>query len=198
MVVSRERRRAPDRSRQLRSLVSVAVAALGAAFLATSDSAAGVSHFFYDTSGRLIGVTSSTSHVKAYTYDPADNRTNFKLVPGAWSPTGQTLSNGQAMLQDQLLTSASGAYVLRLQSDGNVIFATTSPDSLVWASDTFAKMGAYLVMQTDGNLVLLNAQLNPIWASDTFGNPGATFVVQDDGKIAIYAQNGSKIWQRPQ
>jgi hypothetical protein len=41
-------------------------------------------------------------------------------------------------------------------------------------------------MQTDGNLVLYDAQQNPLWNSGTPGNPGAFLAVQDDGNVVIY------------
>jgi hypothetical protein len=59
-----------------------------------------------------------------------------------------------------------------------------------------ANRALYLVMQTDGNLVLygFNQGWNILWSTNTFNNPGATLVVQADGNIVVAAPGGQPLW----
>ncbi|VWC89405.1 peptidase S53 [Burkholderia contaminans] len=61
----------------------------------------------------------------------------------------------------------------------------------VWNSVTFGHSGAFAVMQGDGNLVVYSAAGAPLWDSRTGGNPGAVTYVQDDGNVVIYTQRPS-------
>ena len=59
---------------------------------------------------------------------------------------------------------------------------------------TWQSTNTNLVFQTDGNLVVRNAQTSAaLWSSQTSGNPSATLTFQTDGNLVIY--NGSTpIW----
>ncbi|AOJ88269.1 peptidase S53 [Burkholderia sp. MSMB0856] len=57
-----------------------------------------------------------------------------------------------------------------------------------WNSGTYSHPGAYAAMQTDGNLVVYSPTGVPLWYSGTNGNPGAVTYIQDDGNLVIYAQ----------
>ncbi|WP_175858023.1 protease pro-enzyme activation domain-containing protein [Burkholderia anthina] len=57
-----------------------------------------------------------------------------------------------------------------------------------WNSGTAGHAGAYATMQTDGNLVVYSSTHTPLWYSNTSGNPGAATFVQDDGNVVIYTQ----------
>jgi hypothetical protein len=49
-------------------------------------------------------------------------------------------------------------------------------------------------MQTDGNLVLYEANGRADWASHTSGNPGSRLVLQDDSNAVIYRPDNSVPW----
>ena len=49
-------------------------------------------------------------------------------------------------------------------------------------------------MQSDGNLVVKDAQNVVRWQSATAGNPGAYFGVRGDGNLVIYNAAGAPIW----
>lgn len=51
-----------------------------------------------------------------------------------------------------------------------------------------------LVMQGDGNLVLLTGPSTVRWHTNTHGNPGAFFAVQGDGNLVIYPTAGPYLW----
>ena len=69
---------------------------------------------------------------------------------------------------------------------------TLSPGQSITSANRFM----YLMMQTDGNLVLygFDQGWNVLWASNTMGNPGATLTVQDDGNLVLYATDRRPLW----
>jgi hypothetical protein len=88
----------------------------------------------------------------------------------------------------QFLASTNGRYILRLQTDGNLVLyrGTTA----LWSTNTSGKPVTEAVMQPDGNLVLYDAQGHPLWYSGTNGHPGAYLAVQDDGNVVLYVGSG--------
>lgn len=69
----------------------------------------------------------------------------------------------------------------------------TNPKRLVWRLK-FDKLGDRLVMQEDGNLVLLDMNnKTSIFTTDTRFK-GEYFVVQDDGNMVVYNSNRKKKW----
>jgi hypothetical protein len=54
--------------------------------------------------------------------------------------------------------------------------------------------GAYLTLQTDGNLVSYTQTGTPIWASGTQAHPDDTLFLQEDGNLVIYDRDGTPIW----
>lgn len=44
------------------------------------------------------------------------------------------------------------------------------------------------------NLVVYNANGQPVWDSGADANPGAMLRVQDDGNVVIYNSSGSPLW----
>ncbi|WP_406099863.1 mannose-binding protein [Streptomyces sp. NBC_01013] len=49
------------------------------------------------------------------------------------------------------------------------------------------------IFQPDGNLVIHNGDDRPIWASKTHDHPGAQLVLRADGKVVV-AENGNVLW----
>lgn len=53
----------------------------------------------------------------------------------------------------------------------------------------------YLVMQSDGNVVIYTQSNQPIWASGTYGKGnGCHLDMQDDGHLVLYSGSGRAIW----
>ena len=118
------------------------------------------------------------------------------------------------------LSSGSSAARVSLQNDGNLVLYTAS-NQVVWASDTsqpFTNLVLkgtsistgdrlntnsylrssdwryFLVMQTDGNLVLYTAgYTQSIWNSETSGKGGKYISLQGDGNLVMYSDNGP-VW----
>jgi len=108
--------------------------------------------------------------------------------PGAWS-----LVAGQRLLPDRDLASPSGTYVLRYQSDGNLVIYQQGGGPM-WATSTEGQPAGHVEMQGDGNLVMYNAFGQPVWASGTWGFPGAFASILDDGHLVIIDGTGVPVW----
>lgn len=57
------------------------------------------------------------------------------------------------------------------------------------------KAGNRLVMQNDGNLVLLRPNNTAAWSSQTNGNPGARLTLDGDGNAKVISSSGKVLWQ---
>lgn len=107
------------------------------------------------------------------------------LMPGEWLPPNTRLK------------SKDRRAFLILQSDRNLVLYETATGRPLWSSgtqwdhDPKDPFRGALVMQTDGNLVLVDANGRGIgWDSKTnnypLPKPGAYLVVQNDGNMVIY------------
>jgi len=104
------------------------------------------------------------------------------------------LDSGVGMRSGASLDSANHDYVLKMQTDGNLVLSTCG--HALWASNTAGHPGAFVVMQTDGNLVVYTADgTTALWSSPTAGHPGAYLAIQDAGNLVIYPPGGgSYLW----
>jgi hypothetical protein len=50
----------------------------------------------------------------------------------------------------------------------------------------------YLILQTDGNLVLYDAANQPKWATGTSGRPATHVIMQPDGNLVIYNKKAAR------
>lgn len=96
------------------------------------------------------------------------------------------LQPSEALFVNQRI-GTSCYYSTIMQNDGNLVTYAGRTDA-AWASRTFST-GAYLLMQTDGNMVIYNKFDQPLWWTGTQGNPGAYAVQQDDGNLVVYRGN---------
>jgi len=65
----------------------------------------------------------------------------------------------------------------------------------IWWTNTMGSPGARLVMQPDGNLVVYSAADEALWATHTDAHPGAGLELQGDGYAAIYDMAGVRAWR---
>ncbi|WP_405489425.1 FG-GAP-like repeat-containing protein [Streptomyces sp. NBC_00096] len=80
------------------------------------------------------------------------------------------------------------------QIDG-VTGARILPGTTLASGQQYTSGSSKLLMQTDGNLVLLNKDNKPIWATNTANNPGAVARMQSNGSFAVVSADGSKsLW----
>ena len=102
-----------------------------------------------------------------------------------------TLARNSRLNVDDTLISESGQYILKMQSDGNlVIYSNGQP---IWASNTFGSH--YAILQGDNNFCINNTSDDSyVMCVGTAGASGVTeLVMQDDGNLVLYAGNGP-VW----
>ena len=82
-----------------------------------------------------------------------------------------------------------------MQKDANLVEYEGS--KVIWASDSDLPnaFGAFVVMQSDGNLVVYNESQNVLWASGTAGHPGAFLSLGDFGQLAVTSNSGIPLWE---
>jgi pseudomonalisin len=86
------------------------------------------------------------------------------------------------------LTASNGLYSAVMQPDGNfVVYSYRGHTHPLWASGTAGHLGALLVKQSDGNLVIYQAS-HALWATNTLVGPSADLEMQDDANLVIYAK----------
>jgi hypothetical protein len=103
------------------------------------------------------------------------------------------------------LFSATRAFLLTMQSDGNLVLYALDDDVLaadatrgkytvaLWSSGTRGLGGTHCDMQDDGNCVVKNCANEPLWCSGTQNHPGTFLRCQDDGNVVFYAPGGAVI-----
>jgi hypothetical protein len=113
--------------------------------------------------------------------------TSFALAASDTLTAGQTLGSGSS------LASATGGYVLVMQTDGNLVLY--GPGSVArFASHTEGRAGAFLTLQHDGNLVVYSAAGKPLWFDNVFPGDGARLIAQSDGNLVEYSSAGRPAW----
>ena len=106
---------------------------------------------------------------------------------------GTTLNTGQTLKKGDQLTSQSGAYVLKMQTDGSLVIYRLSDGAKVYG---MAKRGEFATMQNDGNFVEYASNGNWIWATHTNVDSGERriAVLQDDGNFIICSQDRHNVY----
>jgi surface antigen len=107
------------------------------------------------------------------------------------TPAG-TLVSGETMPAGDSLTSADGHFQLTMQGDGNLVEYVANGGHALWNSGTAGHAGAYVIMQSDGNLVVYLGS-TPLWNSGTGGQGPASLSVQTDANLVVY-QGTTALW----
>ncbi len=72
----------------------------------------------------------------------------------ATSALAGSLTMNQQLNGGQSISSSNDAYMLTMQTDGNLVLYKKSPFTALWSSGTQGHPGARAIMQSDGNLVV--------------------------------------------
>ncbi|MET9438749.1 FG-GAP-like repeat-containing protein [Streptomyces sp. NPDC006551] len=109
-------------------------------------------------------------------------------VADLWArKSGNTVLGWNGQLVGGVFTSFSGSYLIDTVTGARILPGTTLASGQQYTSGN-----SKLVMQTDGNLVLLNKDNKPLWASNSQG-AGAVARMQSNGKLTVVSADGSKI-----
>lgn len=106
---------------------------------------------------------------------------------------GDKLTANESLKYNTLLVSSDGVYVLKLQSDGNLVLYAPGGRA-IWDSGTNGDSSTEAIMQDDGNFVIYDQSGNAPWSSGTDGEGGTYIVMQEDGNLVIYNNNGDAVW----
>ncbi|CAK4146088.1 unnamed protein product [Aphanomyces euteiches] len=93
------------------------------------------------------------------------------------------------------LESQSKKATAWFQRDSNLV--VYDGNKVKWSANTRGRNAAALVMQVDGNLVMITDTLKPVWASDTSKMGQAPFCLhlQDDATLTIWDGRCVALWQ---
>lgn len=88
---------------------------------------------------------------------------------------------------------ATGTYPLKTQ---NARVASLGPNEILYAGPDQALMAAgyTLILQGDGNLVVLDNSGRAIWATNTAGSGADRLIMQSDGNLVLYRRNTTAVW----
>jgi hypothetical protein len=106
------------------------------------------------------------------------------LVGSTWTAAAQSGPVGSAA-QLQVIPLA-----ISVRGDTLATNQSLAPDQALRSGNG----GFTLVLQTDGNVVLYNANQAALWSTDTQGKGGKKLVLQSDGNLVLYSASGSAVW----
>jgi hypothetical protein len=93
---------------------------------------------------------------------------------------GHSLFRGDVMAPGDYLDSAGGNFILRMQTDGNLVeYWPGASWKVCWASNTNGWPGSYAIYQNDGNFVVYTSGGQALWASNTVGDRGSTVDISE-------------------
>jgi len=100
--------------------------------------------------------------------------------------------------QENALYSEDGRFMFFLDTAGHLVLY---PTPLILGTDLWHSNNAVISnaavawMQTDGNLVIRDEDMNAVWQSNTHDHPGAYLAIQNDGNLVIYdADHRTVLW----
>jgi hypothetical protein len=114
-------------------------------------------------------------------------------APAAQASAVGVLVAGDRLAPGGFVRSNPDRYLLRMQTDGNLVEYRISDGRAVWSSGTAGHAGASLVVQKDGNVVVYAGNGPALWSTRTAG-AGNTFSVQSDGNMVVYSAGHRALW----
>lgn len=122
--------------------------------------------------------------------------------PAPQQPKQSVLLNaGGSLNAGANLKSANGAFVLKIQDDGNLcVYPMTDGQQSImpkWCSKASGFKNAKLQLKTDGNLVMLDGSNSIKWQSNTnkdSNNKPVKLVLENDGRLILLSNSGKEVW----
>ncbi|HVG90257.1 MAG TPA: RHS repeat-associated core domain-containing protein, partial [Alphaproteobacteria bacterium] len=106
--------------------------------------------------------------------------------PSSSCSIGTYLVAGQMLPSGKCIVSPHGQYFLLMNTDGNFFIYDWAHCTGTWGPGTQGHPGAYAIFQTDGNLVVYDANGTALWNSGTSGTYAERLDLNDDGRIIIW------------
>jgi NTE family protein len=110
---------------------------------------------------------------------------------------GSDMLPGERLLTGQSVVSPDGRFMLIHQTDGHLVVYRASGSNpyaeVIWASGAYGHEPGQCAMQSDGNLVVYDADMVPRWASGTDGQFGLQLRMQSDGRVVL-TKDGHESW----
>jgi len=141
-----------------------------------------------------------------YTNQLSSAVVKLKAIPNCNEPTSKfagaktslALTNGITIEQGDRLISANNKYMLKMQSDGNLVEYNVKTKNSKWQSGTAGHPHAFARIN-DGNLEVTNPTIvknngTPLWQSNTAGHPGAIITLDEAGYLNIKTAQGLMLW----
>ncbi len=114
-------------------------------------------------------------------------KTPTQLLPSATPVPSEALIATGILQIGQGLLSSDHRYSFRFQLDGDLVVYDHVAGRLLWSSKTKGSQADRLVMQNDGNLVLITKDGSPVWATMKTSTQGDYFLLmQNDGNLVVY------------
>ena len=113
-----------------------------------------------------------------------------------FTPAANILASGSKLIQNQELISPSGKYSLKLTNAGVLgIYKNSSSTSILNVTIATGSAGSYLSMQSDGKLILYNANGIVVWkATSGSAISGSYLSLNDNGTFVVYSPTGSTLY----
>ncbi|MBK7099216.1 MAG: hypothetical protein IPH58_13840 [Sphingobacteriales bacterium] len=131
---------------------------------------------------------------------PCNNTPTPKPAPQ--QPKQSVLLNaGGSLNAGAQLKSANGAFILKIQDDGNLcVYPMTNGQQSImpkWCSNASGFKNAKLQLKVDGNLVVVDGSNTIKWQSNTnkdANNKPVKLVLENDGRLVLYSGTGKAVW----
>ncbi len=110
-----------------------------------------------------------------------------------WRPP--VLLRGHTLAPGQRLRSNNGAYELRMAADGDLVLSQAGQP--FWSTGTGGNPGSRLIVNGEGNPVVLRPDGHVLWHSITHGTPADRLMLQSDGNLFVKGPDGQIYWRPP-
>jgi len=161
--------------------------------------------------GKLVIYTSDGTEL--WSYD--SNNTIFSITDGMWYELSNintiiAMKNSTTVVYGNIsnrlcsnlfysngytISSPNNKFQLQIKPNGAFyLYPSTNTNNVLWDSLTGNSASARIVLQPDGNLVIVPSNAtNTLWKSDTNGNNGAYCELTDNGLILIRSKSNASI-----
>jgi len=146
---------------------------------------------------RVTGAGSIDASTSNLLLAPGPGGTNRALASGRFMPaaTCGTLAPGEGLALGESITSCDGLTTLAMSADGNLTLTQNAASTnalVIWSSETTGA-GTQAILEDTGELVVVDADNEPVFTTGTPGFPAAHAELRD-GSLALVDDDGTPLW----